>query len=95
MKDKLTPRQAQVLILIATHPSASYRELGDLLGIADTNVKGHLNAMIRKGYLINPEHRCRSLRITDKGKAFIREHGMDSAGRVYERVGERGTGEDV
>lgn len=70
MKRKLTDRQKQVLKYIknqiAKHGSPpTIREIGNYMKIKSTNgVRLHLNALIKKGYLIKHEFISRGLELT-------------------------------
>ncbi|MGM0577576.1 MAG: transcriptional repressor LexA [Myxococcota bacterium] len=66
-RDKLTPRQAQVLEIIQQSIARdgyppTIREIGNELGIRSTNgVNDHLKALERKGYLTREESKSRSV----------------------------------
>lgn len=66
---ELADRQRDVLAYILHHIEAfdgypTVREIGDALGIASTNgVQDHLNALMKKGYLLLGEGQARGLRV--------------------------------
>lgn len=70
---ELSARQKEVLDFIRSHiEKRSYpptlREIGAALGIKSTNaVSDHLNALVRKGFIMRDKSRSRSITIPDSG----------------------------
>lgn len=74
-----SPRQLDVLEVFraraaARLPPPTYREIGDILGIASTNgVADHVEALIKKGHLrrVGPEGAARRVRLTASGRRAL------------------------
>jgi len=93
----LTPRQAEVLRLIAESVRGSgypptLRELGSRLGVSSPNaVICHLRALERKGYIRRPPHKRRAIELAHR-PGGIPVLGPIAAGQpilAVEEVGER------
>ena len=74
-----SPRQRDVLELFRARaadrlPPPTYREIGDVLGIASTNgVADHVAALIKKGHLrrVGPEGASRRVQLTARGRRCL------------------------
>ncbi len=76
--DGLTPRQVQVLRLIACfcdrqRYSPTIAELAESLSISRSTVFEHLGELQRKGLLSTSQGRARSLRMTSRGRGLLEQ----------------------
>ncbi len=84
MAKHLTDRQKSVLRLIhggiveRGYPP-TFREIGEIEGINSTNgVRGILEALEKKGYIIRRPYQSRAIEMTDKARDFLHSEGHET-----------------
>ncbi|MGO1857447.1 transcriptional repressor LexA [Ancrocorticia populi] len=91
-KDKLTKRQAAMLVcirdhMLRNHYAPTIREIGEEVGLSSTSsVKYQLDALADKGYLIRDARRPRTMELTAAGRNYGRQNGEVAESVFYPNV---------
>ena len=91
-KDKLTKRQAAMLVcirdhMLRNHYAPTIREIGEEVGLSSTSsVKYQLDALANKGYLIRDARRPRTMELTAAGRNYGRQNGEVAESVFYPNV---------
>lgn len=88
LKEHLTPRQAQLLAVIADYQQSRFfsptiGELADQLQVSRSTVFEHLDQLRKKGFLSEQSSKARSLTLTSKAYKLLRQAAGQSAVETF------------